>query len=777
MKITVLLLFFLPFIATSQIVGKVIQSDDKEPVVGAKIIASNGEKAITDVDGVFNINATSYPVTLITSMASFLNDTTVVNAAGEISITLDVPVKTISAVVVSAGRRQQRVEDVAVSMEIIKPTLIDNKGITDLEQAVDQSPGVYTMDGQVSIRGGSGFAYGTGSRVLLLWNGMPLLSGYAGDTQWNAIPMEQAAQIEIMKGASSVLYGSGALNGVIALTEKEPGLKPETKVKIQTGVYGDPKRASLRWWNTNPMNQQVEIYRGQMFKQTGYTLSTTFFRNDGYRQGETEARGRVSGTVYFRFNNLSRLKAGIGYNYQMQKTGHFLIWQSDTLGYTPSGGADTSNPASTLTYNFGQRLFIDPYLKFTDKKNNKHSLKTRIYFANNENLTNTSQSNGATIYFTDYQFQRKFSGGTTVTAGTSNIYNSVSSSLFGNHNSNNLSMYSQFERKINKLDVTGGLRLEHFIMDGRTGDSDFSYGNDTNSLAKIPVYPILRLGLHYELMKYTHLRASFGQGIRYPSVAERYTQTSVGSLNIFPNANLRPEVGWAAEIGIKQGVKIGEWKGMLDVAGFINEYSNMMEFTFGLYKPDSVMLTSQNFQNYIGFQAQNAERARISGIEFSFNSSGSIGNVQIVSLLGYTYMNPVTLNNSPSYLANMSDSTSNMLKYRFNHLAKADVEVTYKKFSAGFSMRYNSNMTNIDKVFQEDLDPGITEIYILPGLKAYREKYNKGALVFDARIALPSSDNYRVSLIVNNILNAEYTSRPGDIQSPRSFLMQVQMKF
>jgi iron complex outermembrane receptor protein len=314
-------------------------------------------------------------------------------------------------------------------------------------------------------------------------------------------------------------------------------------------------------------------------------------------------------------------------------------------------------------------------------------------------------------------------------------------------------------------------------MDGRTGDSDFSYGNDTNSLAKIPVYPILRLGLHYELMKYTHLRASFGQGIRYPSVAERYTQTSVGSLNIFPNANLRPEVGWAAEIGIKQGVKIGEWKGMLDVAGFINEYSNMMEFTFGLYKPDSVMLTSQNFQNYIGFQAQNAERARISGIEFSFNSSGSIGNVQIVSLLGYTYMNPVTLNNSPSYLANMSDSTSNMLKYRFNHLAKADVEVTYKKFSAGFSMRYNSNMTNIDKVFQEDLDPGITEIYILPGLKAYREKYNKGALVFDARIALPSSDNYRVSLIVNNILNAEYTSRPGDIQPPRSFLMQVQMKF
>jgi iron complex outermembrane receptor protein len=761
----------------AQITGKVIESDNKEPVVGAKIQASNGERAVTDVDGVFTIKATSFPLTLVTTMNSFLNDTTEVKSAGEVVISMEVPVKTISAVVVSAGRRTQRVEDVPVSMEIIKPTLIDHKGITDLEQAVDQSPGVYTMDGQVSIRGGSGFAYGTGSRVLLLWNGMPLLSGYAGDTQWNAIPMEQAAQIEIMKGASSVLYGSGALNGVIALTEREPGLTPETKVKIQTGVYGDPRRESLRWWSANPMNQQVEVYRGQMFKQTGYTLSTTLFRNDGYRQGETEARGRVSGTVYFRFNNTSRLKAGIGYNYQMQKTGNFLIWQSDTLGYTPSGGADTSNAASTLTYNLGQRLFIDPYLKFTDKKNNKHALKSRIYFANNENLTNASQSNGATIYFTEYQFQRKFSGGTTITSGISNIFNSVSSSLFGDHRSNNTSVYSQFEKKINKLDITGGARLEHFVMDGKFGDSDFYFGNDTSSLGKLPVYPILRIGAHYELFKYTHLRASFGQGIRYPSVAERYTQTNVGSLNIFPNANLRPEVGWAAEIGVKQGVKIGDWKGMLDVAAFINEYSNMMEFAFGLYKPDSVTLTSTNIKNYLGFQAQNAESARISGIEFSFNSTGNIGEVQIVSLLGYTYMNPITLNTNPTYLSYMSDTSSNMLKYRFKHLAKADIEVTYKKFSIGFSSRYNSNMVNIDRVFQEDLDPGLTEIYILPGLKDYREKYNKGALVFDARIALPASENYRVSFIVNNLLNAEYTSRPGDIQPPRSFLMQIQMKF
>ena len=75
-----------------------------------------------------------------------------------------------------------------------------------------------------------------------------------------------------------------------------------------------------------------------------------------------------------------------------------------------------------------------------------------------------------------------------------------------------------------------------------------------NDSVTLPFNPVFRSAVHYEIAPFTHLRASLGQGVRYPSVAERFTQTSVGGLNIFPNANLNPETGWAAEIGIKQGV-------------------------------------------------------------------------------------------------------------------------------------------------------------------------------------------------------------------------------
>lgn len=789
MKKLLLLLLVLPYFSFSQIQGTVIDFETKQPVVGAKVTSSEGQRLITDYEGRFKMNPTTYPVKLVVVMLPYVSDTTLVLAPGDIQIIMQEPVQNISTVVVSAGRRSQEVEEVPISMEIIRPGLIDNKGVTDLEQAVDQSPGVFTMDGQVSIRGGSGFAYGAGSRVLVLWNGMPLLSGYAGDTQWNAIPIEQAAQIEIMKGAASVLYGSSALNGVISLQEKEPGIKPETKVKVQFGIYDRPQRESLHWWRKennspvrpafgSPLNQQVEIYRGQMYKKMGYTISSTFFHNDGYREGETEYRGRVSGTLYFKPQRFKRVKTGIGYNYQIQQTGNFLIWQSDSLGYTPSGGADVSDSNSTLTFNRGQRLFIDPYIKMIDKKNNRHNLKARMYFAENANLTNTAQSNGAIVYFAEYQFQRQFSNGINITSGISDIYNVVTSELFGNHRSNNIAAYAQYEQKLGKLDLTGGIRLEYFEMDGNRGDTEFIINKKKNTT--IPFYPIFRGAAHYEIAKYTHLRASIGQGIRYPSVGERHIQTNVGALNIFPNPNLRPEIGWAAEIGVKQGVKIGnDWKGLVDVSAFINEYQNMMEFTFGLYNPPGVTPTL----DWLGFQAQNAEAARITGIELSFNSAGKIGEWEIVSLIGYTYMNPISLNPDSSYIygitgiGGFSDTSTRMLKYRFNHLAKADIEANYKKLSFGVSCRYNSFMRNIDAVFMQDLDPSTGELYILPGLRAYREIYNRGNLVFDARFGYRINDQYRVGFMVNNMLNSETTSRPGDIQPPRNFVLQLQMKF
>ncbi len=788
----ILLLIFLPvFCYGQEIKGKVVDNASNQGVPGVKLQTSEGKKATANPDGSFSITYNQLPIKLIVSAETFITDTIVVASSEFITLKLNPEVIEINTLVVTASRRGQKIEEVPISMEVIKPALVDHKAISDLEQAVDQSPGVYAMDGQVSIRGGSGYSYGAGSRVLLLWNDVPMLSGDAGDAKWNTIPIELSSRIEVIKGASSVLYGSGALNGIIAVTEQDPSRKGQLKVKLQSGIYDDSKRESLNWRRKNPTFQLAEITYGKMFKNFGYNISTTSFINKGYRDGESERRGRVSGSFVYKPEKAKGLKIGLGYSVHYQELGSFVVWESDSLAYQPQGGSDVSIPGSSLIINKGTRINIDPYLKYVTKNGNKHNLRTRVYRVLNESITNSAQNSVALTYYADYNYQKTWNKTWFLTTGATSNISVVNSALYGDHQSYNYSGYAQLDKKLKKLDFTAGLRFEYFEQDGKKGDSDFYFGKDDKN--KIPVFPIFRTAVHYELFKYTHLRASFGQGVRYPAIAERYTQTSVGGLNVFPNPFLKRETGWAGEIGFKQGVKIGKnWKGLLDISGFVNQYDDMMEFTFGVYDPrngnplnplipaDAAIfseLIGMGYQiaNLVGFRAANSEKARISGIEGSFSSEGKIGNVELIALLGYTYMNPISLNSNKDYRSTFSDTTGNLLKYRFKHLAKADIEAVYKVFSIGFSARYNSYMKNIDKIFEEEVLPS-SGIYILPGLKKYREENNKGNLVFDARIGYDINEKYRLGFVVNNFLNTEYMGRPGDIQAPRNFILQIQAK-
>ena len=767
----------------SQTKGIVLDASNSDPIIGARIVLSSGQKSITSNTGEFILSNVKYPNSLVVSMMGFISETIKLSKDTLLTINLKTQVQEISDVFVTASRRNQNIEDVPISMEIIKPELINNKGFSNLEQAVDQSPGVYAMDGQVSIRGGGGFAYGAGSRVALLWNGVPMMSPDVGDAKWNAIPMEQTSQIEILKGASSVLYGSGALNGIIALTEKEPSPKGNFSAKVQSGVYGNPRRKSMQWWDKNPTFHLADVYFGKSYKYLGYTVGANAYLDSGFRQGENEKRFRLNGSFYFKPKSNSKLKAGLSYNAQYQDLGVFILWKNDTLGYQAQD--------NTLSRQKAIRINVDPYIKFYDKFQNQHQLKTRYYIVTTGSDAKVGDASIADLFYADYQFQRKFGTSINLSAGITHNLGQVKSWVFGDHISSNSALYGQVESKFKQLDITAGMRIEHYKLDEMKADSRF-FINDSLS---IPVYPIFRMGLHYKLTPATHLRASFGQGVRFPSIAERFVSTSVGGLTIFKNPNLKPEKGWSSELGFKQVVKLGSsWKGFLDVAAFINEYSNMTEFTFGIYNPLTGESLSSNgildteayneliaqgivLSQLVGFRATNAEKARITGLELSFNSQGKIGEVELTSLLGYTYMNPISLNQDPTYRISFSDSTSNMLKYRFKHLVKMDIQATYKKFSLGISLRYNSFMKNIDLMFEEPILTDTGQQFILPGLKEYRKNNSSGALVFDSRFIYHITKEMKLNLIVNNLFNAEYVSRPADLQAPRNFLLQLQYAF
>jgi len=781
-----LIIIFISFTSiysqNSTIKGQIIEKGSNEALFGVNIVLEDKSGGTTDDKGNFNIKTKAGRHILSFHYIGYKTEKRTIylhdGETLELLIILEPETQLISETVISAGRHEQKISEVVVSMEVIKASMLENTNTIDMDKAINQIPGVDIIDEQPTIRGGSGYSYGAGSRVMVLVDDLPILSPDAGDPKWHFLPVENVSQIEIIKGASSVLYGSSALNGVINVRTAYPEEKPKTKISIFNGLYMNPSRKELIWWgNYQPLFAGANVFHSQQLNNKDLTVGGHIYSTDGYREYEQEERGRINVNYRVRNRKISGLSYGINTNMMAFEKNDFFIWLN------ADSGAYRQDP-DAITHMVGSRLNIDPYIIYFDKNENKHSLKTRYLAFNNKFPGDSVKNSTSSMTLADYQYQKQIQKNRVITLGITSSYGEVQSYLFGNHFSTNLSLYSQIDWKItNKLNLSGGVRGEYFRIDKE--ETITVIQGDTINI--IPIQPVLRFGANYQLAKFTFLRASYGEGYRFPSIGEKYVSANISLLNIFPNHNLKPETGWSSEIGIKQGFKLSGWNGYVDIAGFWQEYKDMMEFTFGFYNPETYKpINIQNpspedleainnvtdIKEIIGFQSINVGRAKITGIDFTVTGIGKLFEIPATLLAGFTIINPIDLNNDST-----KTSDNKYLKYRSLYTAKADLELNYKKWSWGASMIYRSRMINIDSAFEEPLLGPLSTVYILPGLKEYREKHNKGNFVFDIRAGYSVTDFSKFSLILKNALNKEYMGRPGDIAPPRSLSLQYSLNF
>jgi outer membrane receptor protein involved in Fe transport len=227
----------------------------------------------------------------------------------------------------------------------------------------------------------------------------------------------------------------------------------------------------------------------------------------------------------------------------------------------------------------------------------------------------------------------------------------------------------------------------------------------------------------------------------------------------------------------------------------------MVEFIFDIYGNKTGLFYLDI--DKAGFKSQNVGKARINGIDASISGTGKMGPINVSTLIGFTYTNPIYLNYDPK-VDTLGIEGLKVLKYRNQQLFKADIQLDYKKLSIGWSTRFYSYMENVDRRFEQsilheynDIPNGVNwdeipSTYIIPGLKEYRASHKNttyvtigdyeiakwsGDWIHDARISYQVSKAVKASVIVNNILNAEYSLRPGDVRPPRMFLFQLMIRF
>lgn len=731
------------------LMGLVRDAASKESLPGVNVVINGIGGTVTDAAGKYSIDVLPGEISIAFRYVGYAEQVKQVSIAPKevriININLALQSTMLNTVVVSAGKFEQRLEEVTVSMEVIKPSLIENTNATSMDLAMDQVPGVAIIDGQANIRGGSGFSYGAGSRVLLLVDDLPMLAADAGDVKWSFLPVENIEQVEVIKGASSALFGSSAMNGVINVRTAYPKDKPQTNITWFTGWYGDTKREELQWWGNKRQNTSgLSFNHLQKTGELDLGIGGNYFKDEGFRQGESEERYRFNFNSRYRFKKIEGLFAGVNFNMTFTQGGLFLLWQNDSTGaYLPQGGINDST--TTISYYETTRTSIDPFITYSGKKGSTHKLLTRYFKSANHN--NTNQEAFASLYYAEYRYQKKFKDFLTITAGVVEMYSDVKSELYEDHFANNTAGFAQADAKIGRFNIAVGGRIESNSIDNKDQET----------------IPVFRSGINFKAFKHTHLRASYGEGYRYPTIAEKYISTQVGSIVIYPNDSVTSETGWTAEIGLKQGVKVGGWEGFLDVAFFQSEYRDMMEFTFGNYGPPA----PPNFG--FGFKSVNIGNTKIKGFDIGLNGDGIIGRVPVTVFCGYTYIEPIQVDFDAATDTLKNSANYNILKYRYRHMFKGDIEFNPGKVMFGVSTRYNSFMENVDAVFESE--------YTIPGVKHYRTIHDYGDWVFDCRLGLRVTQQFRAAFIVQNVFNHEYMGRPADMQPPRSYVFQLNMKF
>ncbi len=728
-----LFLFSTPFAQGQKITGKVTDASTGEALVGVNVVYEPNKGTITNQEGKYVIAlelAGKYYIEF--RYVGYVTERRKIDVPLGGSYTLDIQMKPdfamLDPVVITAGKFEQRQNEVTVSMEVLKPSAIQNNNSTDFEDAIDRIPGVNVLYGQANIRGTSGFSYGAGSRVLVLVDEMPLLSADAGDVKWSYIPIENVSQIEVIKGASSALFGSSALGGVIHLRSGYPTAKPKTQIQTFFGVYGDPPSPFVSPFTSRPGIQAgISAFHSQQFGKLDFTAGMYSLYDEGYRIGDYSKR--IRGNVNLRYRISDRLAVGLNVNAMRDSSGNFFYWQSDTLAFYPATGTNDAQ--------LGIRYNIDPFVVYNAPNGSKHTLRNRYYYTDNQ--ASADRSTQGHVYYNEYQYQQPlelpFFSKTVVSAGGVHLYNGINSgALYGQRDSRNLAFYTQLDQTLWRFSYSLGFRYESFVINRES-----------------PInYPVFRSGLNFQAFAATWLRASYGQGFRTPSVAERYANAAAGGIRVIPNPNLESESGWSSEVGIRQGWQLGNFNGILDLAGFWTQFDNMVEFNLGSNGTD------------IGFQAINLtdRLTRVRGIEISSAMQGKLNQANITMQIGHTYIQPIErftpVPNLPEF------TLDSVLKYRSKHLFRADFEVRFKRVQSGLNFRYNSFIERIDPLFDN-----------IPGVRQYRSQDNAGDWIVDWRIGYAIHSQIDLNLIVRNLFNEAYMIVPGNIGAARHYVVQL----
>tara|TARA_R110002051_G_scaffold138476_3_gene211214 strand:+ start:11420 stop:14059 length:2640 start_codon:yes stop_codon:yes gene_type:complete len=280
MKIITKLLFFTFILFQSQLFsqilvsGKVIDEENKEPLIGAQIILENKIGTVTDKNGLFKLNLEEGEYSATIKYLGYEDKNLVINTQNiDIGIiSLHLSNTTLQEVIVSASPNSYK-EDFKGSNFRINPLSLKNSNPISTEEVLRTIPGVNIVGDMglsnrpnISIRGSWGRR---SKKVLLMEDGSPSAPApyIAPGAYYNPVS-DRITAIEVYKGADMLRFGPNNMYGAINYITALPPQKPELRIKL-IGGQRNYKTGLLSYGGT--WNNLGALLEGVYKKFDGFT--------------------------------------------------------------------------------------------------------------------------------------------------------------------------------------------------------------------------------------------------------------------------------------------------------------------------------------------------------------------------------------------------------------------------------------------------------------------------------------------------------------------------
>ncbi len=454
----------------------------------------------------------------------------------------------LEPVVVTASHTPKSLKDVPVVTRLISRQDIRMADATNIQDLLTQMiPGLefgFAMTQETSLHM-SGFG---GNAILFLVDGERMAGETMDNVDYNRMNLDNVGRIEMVKGASSALYGSNAVGGVVNIISRE-NLEPWTaNANTRFSTFGQEWRNGVNFsfnkakWNSQTSFQHTKIDPVDLPKpHSSEEIAIELMK---------KAQGLPYDESVFEDNSdISRLHGQKTYNVKQR-----LTWRaSDRLTITGRGGYFfRTSERDTHDYHFNgysagmkgryaweqdRELELSYAFDQYDKANflpsgartHDHDYTNRQHVAHalfTQSLGRNSLLLGAD-YMSDYLTTYQFLDNTS-------------------HRQDNIDGYAQFDWNItDQLNVVGSIRYDYFSASSNKALTE-------------------RLALVYKLPWMT-LRANYASGFRAPTLKEMYMHFDMGNMGymLIGNPELEPEKSHNFNVAIDRTQRIRKG-GVLD---------------------------------------------------------------------------------------------------------------------------------------------------------------------------------------------------------------------